>query len=100
MSGYSTHMPLHTETRPSPVHSTPVVFSAFGGCGRETQHFMTTLVDKIATKRDLRLSVVMSWLRKRLSFALIRAEVLCIRGCLSWRYPVATTLVTDISKFH
>ena len=85
---------------------TPVVFSAFGGCGRETQHFMTTLADKIATKRHLRLSVVMSWLRKRLSFALIRAQVLCIRGCRSWRYPVATTLVTDIvlsehvSKFH
>jgi hypothetical protein len=85
---------------------TPVVFSAFGGCGRETQHFMTTLADKIATKRHLRLSVVMSWLIKRLSFALIRAQVLCIRGCRSWRYPVATTLVTDIvlsehiSKFH
>ncbi len=65
---------------------TPVVFSAFGGCGRETQHFMTTLADKIATKRHLRLSVsvVMSWLRKRLSLALIRAQVLCIRGCRSW----------------
>ena len=57
---------------------------------------MTTLANKIATKRHLRLSVVMSWLIKRLSFALIRAQVLCIRGCRSWRYPVATPLVTDI----
>ena len=76
---------------------TPVIFSVFGGCSRETQHFLTTLADKLATKRHLRTSAVMSWLRKRISFALIRAQVLCIRGCRSWQYPTAAPLVTDIA---
>ena len=73
---------------------TPIVFSAFGGCGRETQHFLTTLADKIASKRHLRLSVVMSWLRKRISFALIRAQVLCNRGSRSWRFNAAALHAT------
>ena len=28
---------------------TPVVFSAFGGCGRETHHFLSSLAEKLAT---------------------------------------------------
>ena len=32
---------------------TPVVFSAFGGCGRETQHFLSFLAEKLARKKKL-----------------------------------------------
>jgi hypothetical protein len=29
------------------------VFSAFGGCGRETQHFLSFLAEKLARKKKL-----------------------------------------------
>ena len=40
---------------------TPLVFSAYGGCGRETEHFLSTLADQIAAKRHFNTSVVMSY---------------------------------------
>ena len=56
---------------------TPLVFSAFGGY---TQHFLTTLADQIAVKKHFQPSIVMSWLRKKIAFALLRAQVLCRHG--------------------
>ena len=31
---------------------TPVIFSAYGGCGRETQHFLSFLAEKLAAKEE------------------------------------------------
>ena len=36
----------------------PLVFSAYGGCGRETEHFLSTLADQIAVERHFNTSVV------------------------------------------
>ena len=59
---------------------TPLVFSAFGGCSRDTQHFLTTLADQIAVNKHIQPSIVMSWLRKKIAFALLRAQFLCRHG--------------------
>jgi hypothetical protein len=53
---------------------TPVVFSAYGGCGRETHHFLSLLGEKIALKKNLAHSIVMSWLSKKIAFSL------CVRA--------------------
>ena len=64
---------------------TPVVFSAFGGCGRETHHFLSSLAEKLATKKNFNPSVATNWLRRKIAFALLRAQILCLRGSRTLR---------------
>ena len=68
---------------------TPLVFSAYGG---ETQHFFSTLANKVATKKHLEPCVVITWLREKI--ALFHARVFCVRGSRSWHRPLA--LVAEI----
>jgi hypothetical protein len=63
------------------------VFSAFGGCGRETQHFLSFLAEKLARKKKLETPIALSWLRRKISFALLRSQVVCVRSSRKWRTP-------------
>ena len=62
---------------------TPLVLSTTGGMGREATTFYKRLADMIAQKRQHTYPAVMGWLRCRLSFASLRASVMCIRGSRS-----------------
>ena len=62
---------------------TPVVFSAYGGCGRETGKFISELIMKLSQKLDLPNSVVANYVRTKISFDLIRSQVMCLRGARS-----------------
>ena len=64
---------------------TPIVTSAYGGYGRETSKFLSTLIDKVAEKHDMHTSVVANYVRTKLSFEMIKSQVLCIRGSRSLR---------------
>ena len=59
---------------------TPIVTSAYGGFGRETAKFVAHLISKISEKHDLPSSVVANYIRTKISFELIRSQVMCIRG--------------------
>ena len=59
---------------------TPVVLSSLGGFGHETSRFVSKLIEKIATKKDLERSVVANYVRTKLSFELVRSQVACVRG--------------------
>ena len=59
---------------------TPIVLSAYGGCGRETDRFLSTLINKVAEKQNMQTSIVANYIRTKLSFELINSQVLCIRG--------------------
>ena len=59
---------------------TPLVLRANGGMGRECQHFLSTLADKFATKRNLPASEVTNCIRTKIFFALIQSLILCLRG--------------------
>ena len=59
---------------------TPLVFSTNGGMGRECRKFYARLADMIAAKRKQEYCVTMSWLRRKISFSLIRSILLCVRG--------------------
>ena len=59
---------------------TPVVLSAYGGVGRETSRFISSLITKISEKHDLQQSTVANYIRTKISFDLIRSQVMCIRG--------------------
>ena len=62
---------------------TPLVFSTNGGMGKEATTFYKRLADMIAQKRQHHYPMVMGWLRCRISFALLRSSVMCIRGSRS-----------------
>lgn len=66
---------------------TPLVISAYGGVSRETERFMSRLITKIAEKKDVPMSTIANYVRTKLSFILVRSQVLCIRGSRKlWRH--------------
>ena len=58
----------------------PIVLSAYGGFGRETERLISHLVGKIAEKKDVPSSTIANYIRAKLSFELVKAQVMCIRG--------------------
>ena len=65
---------------------TPLVLSTTDGMGREAATFYKRLADGISRKERKEYSVVMGWIRCRLSFAILRSAILCIRGSRSSRH--------------
>ena len=56
-----------------------------GGAGPAASTFLKCLADKIATKKSTTYAQALGWLRCRLSFALLRSSLLCLRGARSIR---------------
>ena len=57
----------------------PLVFSVNGGMGRECKIFYSVLAEMITSKRKQEYCFPMSWLRRKISFSLMRSILLCIR---------------------
>ena len=66
---------------------TPLVLSTTGGLGVEATTFYKRLADLISLKQQKHYSTVMCWLRCRLSFAVLRSAIMCVRGSRSSRPP-------------
>ena len=64
---------------------TSLVFIPYGGSSRETERFISVLASSIAEKRKLAGSITTNWLRSKISFALLRSAILCVRGSRSLR---------------
>ena len=62
---------------------TPLVFTPYGGTGREADRFLCELALKIAEKRDIDYNIVIQWLRTKISYNLLKSAILCIRGSRS-----------------
>ena len=62
---------------------TPLVFSTTGGIGQEACTFYKRLAYMLSYKQKKSYSLVISWLRCKLSFAAIRSSIMCIRGTRS-----------------
>ena len=56
-----------------------LVFSPYGGNGREAERFLTELAQKLSDKKQIDYSIVIYWLRGKLCFNLLRSAVLCVR---------------------
>ena len=59
---------------------TPLVIGTNGGMGVECTKFMATLAEMLSKKQNEDYSAVMGWLRTELSFEVLRATLLCVRG--------------------
>ena len=75
---------------------TPLVIGTNGGMGQECHKFMTNLADQLARKQNEKYSQVIGWLRTKLSFEVLRASLLCVRGSRRpWINQEATKVSTD-----
>ena len=70
---------------------TPLVLSTTGGMGRAATTFFKRLASMIAEKRDIPYAQTLNWIRCRLSFALLRASIMSIRGARSSRHQPASS---------
>ena len=61
-------------------HFTPFVCSVDGVLGKEAQSFLKRLGHQLSQKWHTSYSVVMGFVRARLSIAILRATALCVRG--------------------
>ena len=74
---------------------TPLVFTTSGGMAPECERLNKRLAELIAAKRKERYSDVISYIRKRLRFALLRSTLIAIRG---YRNPAKKTDAVDLSN--
>ena len=59
---------------------TPLIFGTNGGVGNECQKFLSSLASQLAEKTDETYSSVVTWLRTRLSFEIVRSAILCVKN--------------------
>ena len=59
---------------------TPIVFNTTGGMGVEASVFVKHLAGKIAMKRDMPYPKVISFVRRRLRFDLVKTTLIALRG--------------------
>ena len=76
---------------------TPLVLSTTGGMAREATTFYKRLADELSRKQDKQYSLVMGWIRCRLSFAILRSAILCIRGSRSSRHRPVSELNIELA---
>ncbi|XP_066936770.1 uncharacterized protein [Clytia hemisphaerica] len=58
----------------------PMVFSAFGGMARECSMVIKRLVELLADKRKTNVSLVSSWVKRKINLSLMKSLVYCVRG--------------------
>ena len=59
---------------------TPIVMSAYGGMGKEGNKFYNRLAELLAEKKNQLLSVMTSWIRRKLIATLINSVCMSVRG--------------------
>ena len=76
---------------------TPLVFSSTGATERISEAFLKRLASLLSDQRNTTYSETMAWLRCRLSFALLRANVLCLRGTRGRERLAETTTCATVA---
>ena len=59
---------------------TPLVFTTTGVMEKECLRYHSRLAELIAIKKGQKYPKTMSWIRSRISFALLRSALICLRG--------------------
>ena len=57
-----------------------IFFSKTGGMAAECKRYRSRLAELLATKKGASYATIMSWIRARVSFPLLRSALLCLRG--------------------
>ena len=64
---------------------TPLVFTTTGGMAPECQVYHKRFAELLSVKKGEDYSTTMSWIRTKISFAILRTSLLCLRGSRSLR---------------
>ena len=72
---------------------TPLVFTSTGGMADECKRFHSRLAELLALKKGDDYATTISWIRAKVSFAILRSALLCLRGTRSKR---KTANISDI----
>ena len=76
---------------------TPLVMGTNGGMGNECNSFLQELAMKLSKKQNETYSTVITWLRTKLSFEILRSTILCVRGSRTpWKSRNETDVGVDI----
>ena len=59
---------------------TPLIFGTNGGIGKECDLFLKKLANSLSKKQDESYSSIMTWLRTKLSFEILKSVHVWIRG--------------------
>ena len=59
---------------------TPLVFGTNGGMGEECQKFISALADKLSEKEGEKYHDIITWIRTRISFEIMRSAIMSVRG--------------------
>ena len=76
---------------------TPLIYSLNGGVGPECKRLHKHLAEKIADKSGEKYDKVISWIRCKLSFIVLRAALICVRGSRPHNIRNATDATSDYS---
>ena len=79
---------------------TPLVFTCAGAIAPQSSVVVKRLAEKLSAKQDIPFSVVSGWLRCRLSFALLRTTLICIRGTRPYRRPAENNIELAVGEAH
>ena len=74
---------------------TPLVFSVNGGIAPECEKFHKHVAERISEKTGEKYNHVISWIRCKLSFLILRAALMCVRGSRPHNPKNATKTTTD-----
>lgn len=65
---------------------TPICVSVDGMLSKETTRFIQRLAERLSIIWEKNYSTTINWIRTRLSFAIIRATILCLHSsCTKWQ---------------
>ena len=78
---------------------TPLVMSTTGGMGNMATTFYSRLASMLGEKRGIPYSKMVEWVRCKLSFALLRMSILCVRGSRSTTsHPTTQAIDVQIAE--
>ena len=64
---------------------TPLVFTTTGGMSQECQRYHSRLAELISSKKRENYATTITWIRTKVSFAILRTALVCLRGTRSRR---------------
>ena len=69
--------------------------------GDECGRFVSELANKLSLKQDEPYASIMSWIRTKLSFEILRSAIMCMRGSrIPWRSGTECNRLVDYIEFN
>ena len=75
---------------------TPLVFITTGGMGEECMRYHNRLAELVAAKKGEDYATAVSWIRSKVSFAVLKSALLCFRGSRIAKRTIRSNVLAKI----